>query len=123
MTDLTGSMAAVSAAVALSAERDELLRRLADCERSLCAFDTHRSSEYWLHYPTATTEGREASPNQLYLIRKSAAPGRPAHIWTGNDTQCHMASTGGLSMRKYTVVDQLGDRPICQNCINVGASR
>lgn len=55
-----------------------------------------------------------------YLVRKSGS-GR-AHHWTGTDTVCRMASTGGLSMKRYLVVDATGTRPICQMCASVSVA-
>lgn len=50
----------------------------------------------------------------MYLIRKK--PGGKAHFWEGTDTRCRMASTGGLSMRKYVVTEHPNGRPICHMC-------
>lgn len=51
----------------------------------------------------------------MYLVRKKR--GGKAHYWEGTDTKCRMASTGGLSMRKYLVTDHPGDRLICHMCM------
>lgn len=52
-----------------------------------------------------------------YFVRKTG--GQTAHIWTGRDTLCTMASTNGLSRRKYEVVYEIGDKKLCQMCENV----
>lgn len=52
-----------------------------------------------------------------YLVRKSG--NGPAHYWNGQDTACRMASTGGLTPRKYVVRDSSNGRPICQMCQSV----
>lgn len=49
-----------------------------------------------------------------YLIRKKG--GGKAHYWEGSDTRCRMASTGGLSRRKYVVTDNPNGRRICHMC-------
>lgn len=49
----------------------------------------------------------------MYLIRKGKA--RVKHIWNGEDTRCRMASTNGLNLRRYQVVEQSGLR-LCQMC-------
>lgn len=50
-----------------------------------------------------------------YLIKKKQLK-RRAHYWTGNDTACRMASTGGLNLSQYTVSDTCGGRKICELC-------
>jgi hypothetical protein len=50
------------------------------------------------------------------LHRKKAA-----HIWTGRDTLCRMASTGGLNRKRYEVSDDPGERFICQICSGLDA--
>jgi hypothetical protein len=50
-----------------------------------------------------------------WLIRNRGAKAK-AHIWTGVDTVCHMASTGGLNRSRYSVQDALGSRKICHMC-------
>lgn len=50
----------------------------------------------------------------MYLVRKRR--GGKAHYWDGADTKCRMASSGGLSMRKYVVTDHTGGRLICHMC-------
>lgn len=56
-----------------------------------------------------------------YLVRKThRASKKPvAHLWKGDDTVCRMASTGGLAVRKYVVLDDVGDMKICTMCYNV----
>jgi len=55
-----------------------------------------------------------------YLINKNKEDGK-AHIWDwgldgDGDTFCKMYSTGGLAKKKYTVVNELGDREVCSLC-------
>lgn len=50
----------------------------------------------------------------MYLVRKGI--GGKAHYWDGSDTKCRMASSGGLSMRKYVVANDPGGRLICHMC-------
>lgn len=52
-----------------------------------------------------------------YLIRKRGKS-RTAHIWTGTDTVCRMASTGGLKMENYEVSVGIGNRAVCPMCQN-----
>lgn len=53
-----------------------------------------------------------------YLIRKKGEK-QIAHLWTGRDSFCRMAATGGLPMRKYRVVQELPSGfHICQLCLN-----
>lgn len=52
-----------------------------------------------------------------YLIH-TKSPKRRAHIWNGQDTSCRMASTGGLILDKYVVLDDADGREICQMCKN-----
>jgi hypothetical protein len=53
---------------------------------------------------------------QEYLIRKTG-DNRPAHLWNGIDTACHMASTGGLSLKRYEVHTDRRGRSICRMCL------
>jgi len=49
-----------------------------------------------------------------------------AHMWTGADTICRMAKTGGLGHnweKKYTVHADRGAHEICQNCMHLSARR
>ena len=57
-----------------------------------------------------------------YLIRIKGAR-QVAHLWNGDDTLCRMASTGGLTMRKYQVEHSRppGSR-LCHMCANTEAS-
>ncbi len=50
-----------------------------------------------------------------WLIRNRGAAVK-AHIWTGTDTACHMASTGGLKMSKYSIRHNRGSHGICRMC-------
>lgn len=54
-----------------------------------------------------------------YLVPSNPTWNRPAHIWLGFDTACRMHSTGGLTLRKYTVADAAGERRICAMCAAV----
>ncbi len=54
------------------------------------------------------------SLTQQYLVRKRKA--KAAHLWTGFDSMCRMASTGGLKMEKYDLRDDAGELPICHMC-------
>ena len=47
------------------------------------------------------TEGDPGT--QLYLIRRKR--GRVAHLWDDPDTRCRMVSTGGLNVKRYTVLN------------------
>lgn len=47
-----------------------------------------------------------------YIIKGN----RPAHIWTGSDTLCRMASTGGLSLKSYRPLEELDGQQVCQLC-------
>lgn len=38
------------------------------------------------------------------------------HIWTGSDTACHMASTGGLDIKKYKASDPSNGGTVCKLC-------
>lgn len=51
-----------------------------------------------------------------YFVRKTG--GKTAHIWTGRDTLCTMASTNGLSRQKYHVVYEIEQLQlkICTMC-------
>jgi len=42
-----------------------------------------------------------------------------AHLWDDGDTYCRMYSTGGLSKKKYIVVEDRGNTNICKLCNNV----
>lgn len=43
---------------------------------------------------------------------------RRAHIWTGADTICRMASTGGLPLKKYLIVQTIDpDHLVCEICL------
>ena len=50
-----------------------------------------------------------------FLIRSRGK--RPvAHLWTGDDTACRMASTGGLKLERYFFCEFIDDFPICEMC-------
>ena len=51
----------------------------------------------------------------MWLIRKTGEKTK-AHIWTGEDTACRMASTGGLKMHKYELRQDRGNHAICSMC-------
>ena len=51
-----------------------------------------------------------------YFVPKGTKGKKRAHIWIGRDTACRMASTGGLSMRKYMVADSPDERSVCYMC-------
>lgn len=48
-----------------------------------------------------------------YIVRRRKP--KVAHIWTGEDTRCRMASTGGLDPANYSVVSDPG-LPVCAMC-------
>lgn len=50
-----------------------------------------------------------------YLI-KLRKKSKVAHLWTGNDTVCKMASTGGLNTDDFQVIDETNLR-ICKMCV------
>lgn len=52
----------------------------------------------------------------MYLIRKQLKKKTVAHLWNGADTECHMASTGGLRMSRYGVYEDARGRDICYMC-------
>ena len=57
-----------------------------------------------------------------YLVRTRGSR-QVAHLWNGDDTLCRMASTGGLSLRKYQVVDsQPPGSKLCHMCATTEAS-
>lgn len=64
---------------------------------------------------------------QRYLIRHRRNPitgenviySKVAHLWLGSDTACKMASTGGLSLKKYMICNDYFGLSICQMCRNV----
>ena len=53
----------------------------------------------------------------MYLARKSnkGFSGR-LHIWRGDDTACKMASTGGINIGRWRVLDHHYGRKICSMC-------
>lgn len=60
----------------------------------------------------------EVSIRLKYLLRKRGLS-NPAHYWTGNDTVCRLASTGGLKPGGFRVLDDAPDgRDICLMCQN-----
>ena len=52
-----------------------------------------------------------------FLVRKKRA--KAAHVWINGDTVCRMASTGGLSLRSYSVVTDKKGLPLCHMCESV----
>jgi len=52
-----------------------------------------------------------------YLVRKTGSKNK-AHYWTGNDTFCRMASTGGIMVSRFGVYDNDCNREICFMCKN-----
>ena len=55
----------------------------------------------------------ENEPKYLVPKRKKGK----AHVWTGEDTQCRMASTGGLSMSRYDLAVELPEGvEVCSLC-------
>lgn len=50
-----------------------------------------------------------------YLIRDRGKI-RAAHYWTGNDTYCKMASTGGLNKKGYSIFEDDKGLKICSMC-------
>lgn len=52
----------------------------------------------------------------MYLIRKGSKKVKVAHIWKGQDTECRMASTGGLNKSKYFVSPISFDLKLCAMC-------
>lgn len=48
-----------------------------------------------------------------YIFMRSEA--KRAHIWTGADTKCRMASTGGLNLRKFDWAAET-PLPLCGCC-------
>ena len=66
----------------------------------------------------------------MYLVKRGSRAGNKwvAHLWTGEDTVCRMASTGGLNRRRYLIAAnpihispsaKKTDLPICCMCQNV----
>ncbi len=51
----------------------------------------------------------------MFLVRKNKP--YTAHIWTGFDTVCRMYSTGGMSKKKFHVVEK-SSLPTCTMCAN-----
>lgn len=52
----------------------------------------------------------------MFLLSKKRKL-RPAHHWTGQDTICRLASTGGLNTDNYRLIDKLSPgHPICKMC-------
>lgn len=56
----------------------------------------------------------------MYFIKKGTRK-RPAHYWTGDDTFCRMASTGGLNKDRYDVIPAPDGRSICAMCQSVAS--
>ena len=49
-----------------------------------------------------------------YLIKKRNS--KVIHIWIRSDTGCRLYSTGGMNKKRYKVVVDRGDLPICSIC-------
>lgn len=62
--------------------------------------------------PTDATSSPVVFAGFLVRVRK----GTVAHYWTGADTACSMASTGGLNVKLYTVLRETS-LPVCQMCL------
>ncbi len=68
-------------------------------------------------FPVITSYTIE-SGSHGYLVRKPPKKRKVAHLWNGKDTVCRMATTGGLALAKYHVVDSVHpDEPICHMCL------
>lgn len=52
-----------------------------------------------------------------YLYNTLKRKGK-AHVWTGDDTECLMWSTGGVKQDRkgWKLSSELGDREICHMC-------
>jgi hypothetical protein len=52
-----------------------------------------------------------------FLIKRRGNNVR-AHVWTGTDTLCRMASTSGLDVDRYDITSTLDDRAknVCHMC-------
>ena len=55
-----------------------------------------------------------------YLTKINKKAKCSVHVWDGDDTLCRMASTGGLRMERFAIVQDKCGRKVCKNCINVG---
>lgn len=57
---------------------------------------------------------------QIKYLLNPLRRGTAAHIWTGEDTACHMWSTNGMNKKKtgLTVSDNSGEHRICLMCTN-----
>lgn len=51
-----------------------------------------------------------------YLVRKVGKGLSKAHLWIDGDTACKMASTGGLDISRYDVLDKRGSHDVCAMC-------
>jgi hypothetical protein len=60
---------------------------------------------------------RKGKQPMEYLIKRNGQR-VTAHIWTGNDTLCTMASTGGLRLSRFEIHDSPNGRKICTMCAN-----
>ena len=49
-----------------------------------------------------------------YLIKKKNS--KVVHIWIKTDTVCRLYSTGGMNKKRYKVVKDRGNLPICSMC-------
>jgi hypothetical protein len=50
-----------------------------------------------------------------WLIRDGSTKVK-AHIWTGVDTMCRMASTGGIKLDRMSIRDARGSHEVCHMC-------
>lgn len=67
--------------------------------------------------PGACGKNDEGRDTGLRYLKRRKKP-RVAHVWTGTDTACRMASTGGLAMRKYEVSGRMDGLRFCEMCKN-----
>ena len=61
----------------------------------------------------------ECNINASFITKKRGISSRKKivhHIWTGSDTACHMASTGGLDVKKYKASDPSNGGTVCKLC-------
>lgn len=52
----------------------------------------------------------------VFLIRRSGRK-QKAHIWTGQDTACHMASNGGLKLSRFELSQDSKGKELCHLCV------
>jgi hypothetical protein len=58
----------------------------------------------------------------IYIKRKNKAHGL-YHLYVDNDTVCRMASTGGLDMKNYNVIEDVTGLKLCNQCYAVAVNR